>query len=581
MVNSRQLVVSTHATCSGRPYPLGVASATLSAWVVTLSVLATAPAYAQGPNAVLEWNLIASNAAVAGGQNSVVQTRTFAMVQAAVHDALNAIDRRYDLYVLQPGMVPIFASPEAAVATAAHDVLMALIPSQAGSLDAAYASALSSIADGPTKEAGAAVGAAAAAAILALRATDGAADANRAYTPGTEPGAYQPTTPNAPVVTPGWGDVAPFVLEDLARFDPPLPYSLENLRYTQDFAEVKLIGAAQSTDRSAEQTEIARFWAEAMATMWNRIARTVAQQRGLGLWESARLLGVMNFALADATIGVYAAKYAHNFWRPLTAIRNADVDGNPETDADPDWTSLLTASNHPEYPSAHSYQAAAAAQVLAATFGDDLPFSIGSLTLPNVTRTFDRFSQAAAEIGESRIYGGIHFRLAVEVGLTHGAVIGRLVERQGLRSSSLYQLVASHSQKCLDVPEWSVNDGIPVVQWTCNGGDNQTWRVEPVSEGYSRVIARHSGKCLDVSGASTDDGAAIIQWQCHGGENQQWRVEAVTGGFQLVARNSGKCLDVSGESTNDGQSIIQWSCHGGANQTWLLRPGSTVPPPVP
>ena len=118
-----------------------------------------------------------------------------------------------------------------------------------------------------------------------------------------------------------------------------------------------------------------------MATMWNRIARTVAQQRGLGLWESARLLGVLNFAVADATISVYAEKYVYNFWRPLTAIRNADVDGNPDTDADPDWTSLLTASNHPEYPSAHSYQAAAASQVLAATFGDDLPFSTGSLTL--------------------------------------------------------------------------------------------------------------------------------------------------------------------------------------------------------
>ena len=458
---------------------------------------------------------------------------------------------------------------------------MGLIPSQAGSLDAAYATALSTIADGPTKEAGTAVGAAAAAAILALRATDGAANANRPYTPGTEPGDYQPTTPNAPVVTPGWGEVAPFVLKDLAGFRPPPPYSLEDLQYAQDFAEVKLIGAAQSTERSDEQTQIARFWAEAMATMWNRIARTVAEQRGLGLWESARLLGVLNFAVADATISVYAAKYVYNFWRPLTAIRNADVDGNPDTDADPDWTSLLTASNHPEYPSAHRYQAAAAAQVLAATFGDDLPFSTGSLTLANVTRAFDGFSQAAAEVGESRIYGGIHFRLAVEVGLTHGAFIGRLVERQGLHPSGLYQLVASHSQKCLDVPEWSLNDGMPVVQWACNGGDNQTWSVEPASDGYSRVIARHSGKCLDVSGASTDDRADIIQWQCHGGENQHWRVEAVTGGYQLVARNSGKCLDVRGESTNDGGSIIQWSCHGGANQTWLLRPVTTAPVPAP
>ncbi len=193
------------------------------------------------------------------------------------------------------------------------------------------------------------------------------------------------------------------------------------------------MGAAQSTERSDEQTQIARFWAEPMATMWNRIARTVAQQQGLGLWESARLLAVMNFALADATISVYTAKYVYNFWRPITAIRNADLDENPDTDADPDWTSLLTANNHPEYPSAHSYQAAAAAEVLAATIGDDTPFSIDSVTLPNVKRTFESFSQAAAEIGESRIYGGIHFRLAVEIGLKRGAIIGRRVERQALR----------------------------------------------------------------------------------------------------------------------------------------------------
>jgi membrane-associated phospholipid phosphatase len=431
--DSRHPVASTHESPSVRPHTrTGPTWTTLSASVAALSVLCAAPCYAQGMHVVLEWNLIASNAAVAGGQNSVVQTRTFAMVQAAVHDALNAIDRRYELYVQAP-ILPIGGSPEAAVSTAAHDVLVALIPSQAESLNTAYATALSTIVDGPAKEIGTAAGQAAASAILTLRAADGAANANRPYTPGTEPGDYQPTTPGAPVVTPGWGDVVPFVLKDPAGFRPPRPYSIEHHQYAQDFGEVKLIGAAQSTERSAEQTQIARFWAEPMATMWNRIARTVAQQQGLGLWESARLLAVLDFALADATISAYAAKYVYNFWRPITAIRNADLDGNTDTDADPEWTSLLTASNHPEYPSAHSYQAASAAEALAAAFGDNAHFSIGSVTLPNVTRSFDSFSQAAAEIGESRIYGGIHFRLAVEVGLKRGAVIGRQVERQALR----------------------------------------------------------------------------------------------------------------------------------------------------
>jgi hypothetical protein len=431
-VDSQQAIALAQESSTVRPHGRRRWGWTgVSVSVVALCALCTAPCYAQGLNAVLEWNLIASNAAVAGGQNSVVQTRTFAMVQAAVHDALNAIDRQDQLYVPLP-ILPIGGSPEAAIATAAHDVLVALIPSQTASLDTALAAALAAIAVGPAREIGIAAGQAAASAILVLRAADGAVDANRPYTPGTEPGDYQLTNPNASIVTPGWGDVAPFVLKDPAGFRPPPPYSIEHHQYAQDFAEVKLIGATQSTERSDEQTEIARFWAEPMATMWNRIARTVAQQQGLGLWESARLLAVLDFALADATISVYAAKYVYNFWRPLTAIRNADLDGNPDTDADLEWTSLLTASNHPEYPSPHSYQAGAAAAVLAATFGD-VGFAIQSVTLPNVTRTFDSFSEAAAEIGESRIYGGIHFRRAVEVGLKRGTVIGRRVERQALR----------------------------------------------------------------------------------------------------------------------------------------------------
>lgn len=404
----------------------------LSMSVVAAAFCAAVPCQAQGLNPVLEWNLLASNAAVAAGQNSVLQTRTFAMVQAAVHDALNAIDGRYELYV-RASILPIGGSPEVAVATAAHDVLIALLPSQSGSLDAAYAAALASVAAGAAKEIGLTAGRTAASAILALRAADGAANANRPYTTGTEPGDYQLTNPNAPAVTPGWGDVAPFVLKDAAGFRPPPPYSIEHQQYAQDFAEVKLIGAALSTARNEEQTEIARFWAEPMATMWNRIARTLAQQQGLGLWESARLLAVLNFAVGDATISVYAAKYVYNFWRPITAIRAVE-DGNARTVADPEWISLLTANNHPEYPSAHSYQSGAAAEVLAARFGADTPFAIQSVSLPNVTRTFKSFSQAAAEIGESRIYGGIHFRLAVEVGLNRGAIIGRRVERRALRS---------------------------------------------------------------------------------------------------------------------------------------------------
>ena len=140
-------------------------------------------------------------------------------------------------------------------------------------------------------------------------------------------------------------------------------------------------------------------------------------------------------------------------------------------------------------------------------------------------------------------------------------------------TSAVYALVASHSQKCLDVNGASVDDGAPVIQWQCHGGENQQWRIEAAADGYSRIIARHSGKCLDVNGASLDDGASAIQWQCHGGENQQWRIEAASDGYsRVIARHSGKCLDVNGASLDDGASVIQWQCHGGENQRWLVHP---------
>ena len=159
--------------------------------------------------------------------------------------------------------------------------------------------------------------------------------------------------------------------------------------------------------------------------------------------------------------------------------------------------------------------------------------------------------------------------------------LGEVIRIDLQAAPGLYELVASHSEKCLDVPEWSTNDGTPVVQWTCNGGDNQRWNLETGSDGYSRLVALHSGKCLDVSGASTEDRADIIQWQCHGGQNQQWRVEVVPGGYQLVAPHSGKCVDVRGEATTDGAQVIQWTCNGGANQTWILRPVTSVPTTAP
>src|SRR5262245_33364984 len=251
---------------------------------------------------VIDWNVIATNAAFAAGKNALEQSRIYAMAHAAIHDALNAIDRRYKTYALDRRAEPN-ASPEAAVAAAAHDVLVAQLPTQQATLDAAYAASLAGSADGST--------------------------APMPYTPRNEPGAYQLTPPNfAPAVLPGWGSVTPFALKSGAQFRPAPPkfFDLTSAEYASDYNEVKAVGELNSATRTAEQSEIARFWYEGSPNEWNRIARVVAAQRGLDTWRNARLFGLLNFAMADGFIAGFDSKYFYNFWRPITAIRAGATD---------------------------------------------------------------------------------------------------------------------------------------------------------------------------------------------------------------------------------------------------------------
>src|SRR5262249_48866847 len=357
-------------------------------------------------------------------------SRILAMTHAAIHDAVNAIDRRYKPYAMdrlaEPG-----ASPEAAVAAGAHDVLVAQLPTQKATLDAAYATSLAGIPDGAAKTRGVAIGQAAAAAILALRGSDGS-NAPMPYTPGTGPGVWQPTPPPLlPAALPGWGQVTPFALTSGAQFRPARPayFDLTSAEYTADYKEEKSIGDVNSTTRTAEQSEIPRFWYEGSPFGWNRIARNVLAQRSLDQWESARLFALLNFAMADGFIAGFEAKYFYNFWRPVTAIRAGGTDDNPDTVADPAWNSFLVTPNIPDYPSTHSVLGAAAAEALARFFGAD---AIGFTTtsgapFPGITRSFTGFSQAAQENANSRIYAGIHFRSACRDGLIQGAQIGRYV----------------------------------------------------------------------------------------------------------------------------------------------------------
>jgi hypothetical protein len=386
-----------------------------------------------GANAALDWNAIATEAFLpTQGTDPVNQSRSYAMLHAAIHDALNAIEQRYEFYT--PGMFLMpNASTEAAVAAAAHDVLVALIPAQQALIDAEYASALAAIPQGPNKANGVLVGQTAAVLTLARRANDGAVEAFATpYLPTGVPGDYTFTPPfDAPpfgpfAFAPGWGAVTPFGI-DLRRHRLPGPLSIRSAAYAFDLALVKGIGELNSTVRTEEQSQIARFWYEDSPIGWNRIANTVLGEQNVELWKSARILALTNFAMADGFIAGFEAKYHFRFWRPVTAIRAAASDGNRFTSPDEDWSSYLITPPVPDYPSTHAVLGAAAAHVLIHFFGDRIEYSTTSVTEPGVTRHFRGFREAALENGASRVYAGIHFVDAVADGYHQGAGIGREV----------------------------------------------------------------------------------------------------------------------------------------------------------
>jgi hypothetical protein len=380
-------------------------------------------------------------------------------MHVAVHDALNGIDRRSRPYAVRLGAAP-GTSPDAAVAAAARNVLVSVLGSfsfflPAGciadgiaSVEADYAAALAAIPNGPAKSAGVALGQAAAAAILTLRSADGfdtpPIDPN--YQEGTAPGEYR-YTPGTPFAfAPHWGEVTPFVLHDGSQFRPGPPYSLTSRKYAADVNEVQRLGGDGVTTPSArtdEQTEIALFWVESSPLAWNRLTRSVATAEGIDLWESARLFGLLNLAMADGYIGTFDTKYHYRFWRPVTAIRLAAIDDNPATIADPTWTPLVQTPPIPDYDSGHAVEGGAAAEVLKQFFKtDEVSFSACSFTLPvgqtcsdasPTLRHFTSFSQAADENAVSRIYVGFHFRDAVETGTRHGEKIGRRAVNHFLR----------------------------------------------------------------------------------------------------------------------------------------------------
>ena len=386
-------------------------------------------------DAVTDWNAIMQTTVSAPPTNPFFQARWGAIVQLAVFEAVNAVVGDYEPY-LGTITAPPGASPDAAAIAAAYRTLVTLRPGSAAALDAARAQSLAAIPDGPAKDAGIAAGEAAAAAMLLLRANDGW-DAVVPYTPGTDPGDWQPTPPAfAAASFVQWGQVTPFGLAAGSQFRAPPPPALHTGKYANDYNEVKLVGRIDSPFRPQDRTDVARFYAAATPIqIFNPAARQVSAAQGKTLSENARIFALLAMAMADGSIAVFDTKYFYNRWRPVTAIWNADLDDNEQTEPDPTWLPLITTPAFPSYSSAHATLSGAARAVLERAFGKHgLAITLTNTQL-GLVLNYTAWKQITDDIDDARVYGGIHFRFDQEAGAHQGRQVGKYILRNYLRSS--------------------------------------------------------------------------------------------------------------------------------------------------
>src|SRR6184192_1333004 len=407
--------------------------------LIAPALLALASPTVARADAVTDWNLIASNSiVVTAGQPPPVSVLHFAMVQGAVYDAVNAIDRGHQPYLVQPASNPT-DSKEAATAAAAFRVLVGLFPDQLGTLQPQYNAYIAALPDNPpgSKAAGIAIGKATASAMLTARMNDGRfGPTPTPYPSPAPPGIWRPTPPDFLSDPAAWvGNVLPFIVPNVEMLRTDGPNALTSAEYAEDFNEVKELGSLTSTTRTPDQTDAAIFWQDHAHALFNRIFRTLAASQNLNIVDSARLFAMENLAAADAAIGCWNDKYYWQFWRPITAIREADTDGNPDTQADPTWLPLfdpatpvcvlpsLVTPPFPDHPSGHACATGAFMHTLKNFFGTDKiavsVFSGKSCT----TRSFERFSDMLSEVIDARVWAGIHFRTAD----TQGSVLGKKV----------------------------------------------------------------------------------------------------------------------------------------------------------
>ena len=401
---------------------------------------------AAAQNVVTDWNAIAVqtsavNAKVPPGATAV----NLAIMHLAMYDAVNSTNGRFQPYAVKLQALQ-GASEDAAAAASAHRVLVSLFPAQQAALDASYDSTLALIPDGASKANGIAVGEAAALAILALRANDGR-NANVVFVPGSGPGEYQLTPPAfAPPQTPWLAQVTPFTMKSPSQFRPVQgPPPLGSFAWTADYNATKILGDINSTVRTPQQTEIGLFWGvENPATQTNRAYRALAAQQNLDTTDATRYFAIVETAAADAFIACFDAKYFFHFWRPITAIRAGDTDGNPNTIQDSNWTPLAVTPNHPEFPAAHGCYTKATTEALRGFFATDNVSITFTSTATGTTHTFVRFSDVMTEVAAARVYGGMHYPSSVLA----GEKIGRKVARQLL----------SHYFRRVDDPDTSLSE---------------------------------------------------------------------------------------------------------------------------
>jgi hypothetical protein len=394
--------------------------------IIALALVAvlTAIHSASASDAVTFWNETAITAsAVHAGRAPAISPVDLAYVHAAIYDAVVALRGGYQPFAVRLQRVPAGASVDAAIAAAAHHLLVTLFPLDQTYLDSRYAAALALVPDGQSKADGITVGEQVAAALLASRAGDGW-NAAVGYIPGSGPGVWQPTAP-APPIAPWLAVMRPFTFSSASQFRADPPPLLDSAQWAEDYQEVQRLGSATSSVRSPSQTETARFYGEHAGIQYARIFRDFADAQGLSLEDNARLFAQLYVTSADAIIACFDSKYHYSFWRPITAIRAGNTDGNPATIANPLWTPLLATPNHPEYPSAHGCFTASIAQALADFFGTKKITITLTSTFTNTSRSFDSTDDLIREIIDARVWAGIHYRTSV----VHGVVVGKKVAR--------------------------------------------------------------------------------------------------------------------------------------------------------